>query len=49
MGDNFINLGKKGKFSGIAIYTVPNKAQVVRVSKYKKGKYVDGVYVFLHN
>ena len=42
---NFINLGNKGGFSGLAIYTTPYTGYLIRASRFKNGSYADGAFV----
>ena len=42
---NFINLGNKGGFSGLAIYTTPHTGYLIRASRFENGNYVDGAFV----
>ena len=42
---NFINLGNKGGFSGLAIYTTPHTGYLIRASRFENGCYVDGAFV----
>ena len=44
--DSFTNIGEKGDYSGLVLYTIPNTGELVRVSQYKNGEYCSGVYVF---
>ena len=44
--DSFTNIGEKGDYSGLVLYTVPNTGELVRVSQYENGEYCNGVYVF---
>ena len=42
---NFINLGDKGGFSGLAIYTTPYTGYLIRASRFDNGNYTDGAFV----
>ena len=42
---NFINLGDKGGFSGLAIYTTPYTGYLIRASRFENGIYIDGAFV----
>ena len=42
---NFINLGNKGGFSGLAIYTTTYTGYLIRASRFENGIYVDGAFV----
>ena len=42
---NFINLGDKRGFSGLAIYTTPYTGYLIRASRFANGNYVDGAFV----
>ena len=42
---DFINCADKGGFTGVAIYSCVNSNMTARVSKYKNGKKIDGVFL----
>ena len=44
--DSFMNIGNKGDYSGLAVYTIPETGEVIRVSRYENGEYCGGVYLF---
>lgn len=44
--ENFMNIGNKGDYSGLAIYTVPETGELVRVSQFENGEYCNGFCVF---
>lgn len=41
----FLNSGDKGKFSGLAIYTESSLGLLIRVSQYREGRKIQGVYI----
>lgn len=43
--NQFINCSDKGKFSGVAIYTVPNLNMIIRASRYVNGVKTQGVFL----
>ncbi len=44
--DSFTNVGRKGDYCGLAVYTIPETGELIRVSRYENGEYCDGVYIF---
>ena len=41
----FLNSGDKGKFSGLALYTESSFGLLIRVSQYREGRKINGVYI----
>lgn len=44
--DSFMNVGDKGDYCGLAVYTIPETGELIRVSRYENGEYCGGVYLF---
>lgn len=44
--NNFVNLGDKNNYSGLAIYSLPLTEHIVRIDRYKDGEKIEGYGLF---